>query len=165
MMDHIRKLFTLLPEAKIRGYKPGRFSFNVVGGRCEDCKGAGLRTVEMNYLPDVHVPCESCGGKRFNRETLEVRYKGKSISDVLDMTISEAYDFFESHPKLKIIIATLKDVGLGYISLGQPSTTLSGGKHNGLNLHQSSQEQTLEIPYTFSTNQLRDSTSKTLKCS
>ncbi|MAO47100.1 MAG: excinuclease ABC subunit A [Crocinitomicaceae bacterium] len=128
MMDHIRKLFTLLPEAKIRGYKPGRFSFNVVGGRCEDCKGAGLRTVEMNYLPDVHVPCESCGGKRFNRETLEVRYKGKSISDVLDMTISEAYDFFESHPKLKKIIATLKDVGLGYISLGQPSTTLSGGE-------------------------------------
>lgn len=128
MMDHIRKLFTLLPEAKIRGYKPGRFSFNVVGGRCEDCKGAGLRTVEMNYLPDVHVPCESCGGKRFNRETLEVRYKGKSISDVLDMTISEAYEFFDAHPKLKKIISTLKDVGLGYISLGQPSTTLSGGE-------------------------------------
>ena len=128
MMDHIRKLFTLLPESKIRGYKPGRFSFNVVGGRCEDCKGAGLRTVEMNYLPDVHVPCDSCGGKRFNRETLEVRYKGKSISDVLDMTISEAYDFFDAHPKLKKIISTLKDVGLGYISLGQPSTTLSGGE-------------------------------------
>ena len=128
MMDHIRKLFSLLPEAKIRGYKPGRFSFNVVGGRCEDCKGAGLRTVEMNYLPDVHVPCESCGGKRFNRETLEVRYKGKSISDVLDMTINEAFDFFESHPKLKKIISTLKDVGLGYITLGQPSTTLSGGE-------------------------------------
>ncbi|MEC7654676.1 MAG: excinuclease ABC subunit UvrA [Bacteroidota bacterium] len=128
MMDHIRKLFSLLPEAKIRGYKPGRFSFNVVGGRCEDCKGAGLRTIEMNYLPDVHVPCESCGGKRFNRETLEVRYKGKSISDVLDMTINEAFDFFESHPKLKKIISTLKDVGLGYITLGQPSTTLSGGE-------------------------------------
>lgn len=128
MMDHIRKLFSQLPEAKIRGYKPGRFSFNVVGGRCEDCKGAGLKTVEMNYLPDVHVPCESCGGKRFNRETLEVRYKGKSISDVLDMTINEAFDFFESHPKLKKIISTLKDVGLGYITLGQPSTTLSGGE-------------------------------------
>ena len=128
MMDHIRKLFALLPEAKIRGYKPGRFSFNVIGGRCEDCKGAGLRTIEMNYLPDVHVPCESCGGKRFNRETLEVRYKGKSISDVLDMTINEAFDFFESHPKLKKIISTLKDVGLGYITLGQPSTTLSGGE-------------------------------------
>ena len=128
MMDHIRKLFTLLPEAKIRGYKPGRFSFNVVGGRCEDCKGAGHRTVEMNYLPDVHIPCEACGGKRFNRETLEVRYKGKSISDVLDMTINEAFDFFESYPKLKKIINTLKDVGLGYITLGQPSTTLSGGE-------------------------------------
>ena len=128
MMDHIRKLFTLLPEAKIRGYKPGRFSFNVAGGRCEDCKGAGLRTVEMNYLPDVHVPCESCGGKRFNRETLEVRYKGKSISDVLDMTIDEAHEFFDAYPKLKKIISTLKDVGLGYISLGQPSTTLSGGE-------------------------------------
>ena len=128
IMGHIRKLFTLLPEAKIRGYKPGRFSFNVAGGRCEDCKGAGLRTVEMNYLPDVHVPCESCGGKRFNRETLEVRYKGKSISDVLDMTIDEAHDFFDAYPKLKKIISTLKDVGLGYISLGQPSTTLSGGE-------------------------------------
>ncbi|MBM71978.1 MAG: excinuclease ABC subunit A [Crocinitomicaceae bacterium] len=128
MMDHIRKLFTLLPEAKIRGYKPGRFSFNVVGGRCEDCKGAGLRTVEMNYLPDVYVPCVSCDGKRFNRETLEVRYKGKSISDVLAMTINEANEFFDAHPKLKKIISTLKDVGLGYITLGQPSTTLSGGE-------------------------------------
>ena len=108
MMDHIRKLFTLLPEAKIRGYKPGRFSFNVVGGRCEDCKGAGLRTVEMNYLPDVHVPCESCGGKRFNRESLEVRYTSKSISDVLDMTISEAYEFFDAHPKLKKIKSELE---------------------------------------------------------
>ncbi len=128
MMDYIRKLFALLPEAKIRGYKPGRFSFNVAGGRCEDCKGAGLRTVEMNYLPDVHVPCESCRGKRFNRETLEIRYKGKSISDVLDMTIDEAFDFFDAYPKLRKIISTLIDVGLGYISLGQPSTTLSGGE-------------------------------------
>ena len=128
MMDQVRKLFTLLPEAKIRGYKPGRFSFNVVGGRCEVCKGAGLRMVEMNYLPDVYVPCESCGGKRFNRETLEVRYKGKSISDVLAMTINEANEFFDAHPKLKKIISTLKDVGLGYVTLGQPSTTLSGGE-------------------------------------
>lgn len=128
IMDHIRKLFTLLPEARIRGYKPGRFSFNVAGGRCEDCKGAGMRTIEMNYLPDVLVPCESCNGKRFNRETLEVRYRGKSISDVLEMTVNESFDFFETYPKIKKIIGTLKDVGLGYISLGQPSTTLSGGE-------------------------------------
>ena len=128
VMDLIRKLFTLLPEAKIRGYKAGRFSFNVIGGRCEECKGAGVRTVEMNYLPNVHVPCDTCAGKRFNRETLEVRYGGKSISDVLDMTVNEATEFFEAHPKIKRIVSTLKDVGLGYISLGQPSTTLSGGE-------------------------------------
>jgi excinuclease ABC subunit A len=128
LMDLVRKLFTLLPEAKIRGYKPGRFSFNVIGGRCEDCKGAGVRTVEMNYLPDVHIPCDSCSGRRFNRETLEVRYKGKSISDILDMTVNEASEFFEAHPKIKRIVSTLKDVGLGYITLGQPSTTLSGGE-------------------------------------
>ena len=134
IMDHVRKLFTLLPEAKIRGYKPGRFSFNVVGGRCENCKGSGFKTIEMNYLPDVHVKCESCGGKRFNRETLEVRYKGKSISDILDMTINESFDFFESYPKIKRIISTLKDVGLGYVTLGQPSTTLSGGEAQRIKL-------------------------------
>jgi excinuclease ABC subunit A len=127
-MDHIRKLFTLLPESRIRGYKPGRFSFNVVGGRCEDCKGAGVRTVEMNFLPNVHVPCDTCLGRRFNRETLEVRYKGRSISDVLDMTVIEAAEFFDAYPKIKRIVTTLKDVGLGYIALGQPSTTLSGGE-------------------------------------
>nr|WP_157494081.1 excinuclease ABC subunit UvrA [Fulvivirga imtechensis] len=124
----IRSLFAELPEAKIRGYKPGRFSFNVKGGRCETCEGAGLRLIEMDFLPDVHVPCETCKGKRYNRETLEVRFKGKSISDVLEMTVEEAVDFFENQPKIVRKIKTLNDVGLGYISLGQHATTLSGGE-------------------------------------
>ncbi len=128
LFDDIRRLFAELPSARIRGYKPGRFSFNVSGGRCEHCKGAGLRTIEMNFLPDVYVQCEVCGGKRYNRETLEIRYKGKSIADVLDMTIDEAVDFFESMPKLYRKLKTLQDVGLGYITLGQQSTTLSGGE-------------------------------------
>lgn len=128
IFSEIRNLYAQLPEAKIRGYKPGRFSFNVSGGRCETCKGAGVRTIEMNFLPDVYVECETCGGKRYNRETLEVRYKGKSISDVLDMTIEQALEFFDSHPKTKRILKTLVDVGLGYITLGQQSTTLSGGE-------------------------------------
>ena len=126
--DDIRHLFAELPSARIRGYKPGRFSFNVSGGRCEHCKGAGLRTIEMNFLPDVYVQCEVCGGKRYNRETLEIRYKGKSISDVLDMTVDEAVEFFDAYPKLRRKLLALQDVGLGYITLGQQSTTLSGGE-------------------------------------
>ncbi|MCF8235125.1 MAG: excinuclease ABC subunit UvrA [Bacteroidales bacterium] len=128
VFDEIRKLFAQLPEAKIRGYKPGRFSFNVKGGRCETCKGAGLRVIEMNFLPDVYVHCETCNGQRYNRETLEVRYKGKSINDVLNLTINQAVDFFENIPAIIQKIKTLKDVGLGYITLGQSSTTLSGGE-------------------------------------
>jgi len=128
VFSDIRKLFAELPEAKIRGYKMGRFSFNVKGGRCEECKGGGVKTIEMNFLPDVYVQCPSCLGKRYNRETLEVRYKGKSISDVLDMTMEEAVDFFENIPSIKRRLKTIKDVGLGYIHLGQPSTTLSGGE-------------------------------------
>jgi excinuclease ABC subunit A len=128
VFSDIRNLFVLLPEAKIRGYKPGRFSFNVKGGRCETCQGAGMKVIEMNFLPDVAVPCEECGGRRYNRETLEVRYRGKSISDVLDMSIEEACDFFEHIPAIYRKIKTLNDVGLGYIRLGQSSTTLSGGE-------------------------------------
>ena len=128
VFSDIRSLFVGLPEAKIRGYKPGRFSFNVKGGRCEECKGNGYKSIEMNFLPDVMVPCEVCHGKRYNRETLEVRYKGKSIADVLDMTINRAVEFFENVPSILQKIKTIQDVGLGYIKLGQPSTTLSGGE-------------------------------------
>ncbi|MDR0363585.1 MAG: excinuclease ABC subunit UvrA [Bacteroidales bacterium] len=128
MFDEIRKLFISLPESKIRGYKPGRFSFNVVGGRCETCKGAGIQTISMNFLPDVYVVCPECHGKRYNRDTLEVRYKGRSISDVLDMTINQAVDFFEHIPSVMQKLRALQDVGLGYITLGQPSTLLSGGE-------------------------------------
>jgi len=130
----IRNLFVNLPEAKIRGYKPGRFSFNVVGGRCETCRGNGYKTIEMKFLPDVLVPCEDCQAKRFNRETLEVRFKGKSIADVLDMTINVAVEFFENQPQILHKIKTLQDVGLGYIRLGQPSTTLSGGENQRVKL-------------------------------
>ncbi|GAB2618589.1 excinuclease ABC subunit UvrA [Belliella aquatica] len=124
----IRALFTDLPESKIRGYKPGRFSFNVKGGRCEDCEGAGMKLIEMDFLPDVHIPCETCKGKRYNRETLEVRFKGKSISDVLDMTVEQAVEFFTFQPRILRRIQTLNEVGLGYITLGQHATTLSGGE-------------------------------------
>jgi excinuclease ABC subunit A len=128
MFSDIRTLFAELPESKIRGYKPGRFSFNVKGGRCETCEGAGMKKIEMEFLPDVHVPCETCKGKRFNRETLEIRFKGKSISDVLDMTVAEAIPFFEVQPKINRKVQILNDVGLGYITLGQHATTLSGGE-------------------------------------
>ena len=134
VFSEIRMLFTQLPESKARGYKLGRFSFNVKGGRCEECQGAGVKTIEMNFLPDVHVPCEVCKGKRYNRETLDVRYKGKSISDVLEMTIDEAVRFFEHIPKIARKINTLQDVGLGYIKLGQQSTTLSGGEAQRIKL-------------------------------
>ena len=128
VFSDIRNLYVALPESKIRGYKPGRFSFNVKGGRCETCQGAGMKVIEMNFLPDVQVPCEECGGRRYNRETLEVRYKGKSISDVLDMSIEDAVPFFEHIPSIYRKVKTLLDVGLGYITLGQSSTTLSGGE-------------------------------------
>ena len=128
VFDDIRKLFVQLPESKIRGYQPGRFSFNVKGGRCETCGGAGMKVIEMNFLPDVYVPCEACNGKRYNRETLEVKYKGKSISDVLEMNIDEAVEFFQGIPSIVHRIKTLQEVGLGYIRLGQQSTTLSGGE-------------------------------------
>ncbi len=134
VFSDIRNLFVNLPEAKIRGYKPGRFSFNVKGGRCETCGGNGYKTIEMNFLPDIQVPCEECHGKRYNRETLEVRFKGKSIADVLDMTINQAVEFFENMPDILRKIKTIQDVGLGYIKLGQPSTTLSGGESQRVKL-------------------------------
>ncbi len=134
VFSDIRNVFVSLPEAKIRGYKPGRFSFNTAGGRCETCGGNGYKTIEMNFLPDVYVPCETCGGKRYNKETLEVRFKGKSIADVLDMTINQAVDFFENQPSILNKIKTLQDVGLGYIKLGQSSTTLSGGESQRVKL-------------------------------
>lgn len=134
VFSDIRNLFTMLPESKIRAYQPGRFSFNVKGGRCEECQGAGVKTIEMNFLPDVYVRCDKCNGKRYNRETLEVRYKGKSISDVLDMTISQGVEFFESIPSISHKLKTLLEVGLGYVTLGQASTTLSGGESQRVKL-------------------------------
>ena len=134
VFSDIRNLFVDLPESKVRGYKPGRFSFNVSGGRCAPCKGNGYKTIEMNFLPDVLVPCEECHGKRYNRETLEVRFRGKSIADILDMTINMAVEFFENIPSILSKVKVLQDVGLGYIKLGQPSTTLSGGESQRVKL-------------------------------
>jgi len=126
--NHIRTLFAQLPNARIRGYGPGRFSFNVKGGRCETCKGDGIIKIEMHFLPDVYVTCEQCGGRRYSRETLEITYKGRNIADVLEMTVNEAEEFFRTVPKLRDILQTLQDVGLGYLKLGQQATTLSGGE-------------------------------------
>ena len=134
VFDMIRDLFAATPDAKAKGYKKGRFSFNVKGGRCENCHGDGIIKIEMNFLPDVYVPCEVCGGKRYNRETLDVKYKGKSIYDVLDMTVEEALTFFEAVPTIRRKIETLYEVGLSYIKLGQPSTTLSGGEAQRIKL-------------------------------
>jgi excinuclease ABC subunit A len=134
VFDEIRQLFAARPEAQIRGYKPGRFSFNVSGGKCETCSGAGVKVIEMNFLPDVLVDCESCNGKRYNPETLEVRFKGRSIYDVLEMPIEEAVEFFSSIPKIHRILKTLLSVGMGYVKLGQPSTTLSGGEAQRIKL-------------------------------
>jgi excinuclease ABC subunit A len=130
----IRELFSSLKDSKIRGYKPGRFSFNVKGGRCEACSGEGIIKIEMHFLPDIYVPCEVCKGRRFNRETLDIKYKGKNIADILDMTVNEAADFFTNHPKIRHKLETLKQVGLGYIKLGQQATTLSGGEAQRIKL-------------------------------
>jgi len=134
VFTEIRNLYAMLPESKIRAYTAGRFSFNVKGGRCESCRGAGLQTIEMNFLPNVYVECKECRGQRYNRETLEVKFKGKSINDVLNMTINQALVFFDSIPKIKKILQTLQKVGLGYIKLGQSSTTLSGGESQRVKL-------------------------------
>ena len=134
MFDHVRKLFAQVPEARLRGYQPGRFSFNVRGGRCENCAGDGQIKIEMHFLPDVYVTCEVCKGRRYNRETLEVKYKGRSISDVLEMSVEEALEFFQNIPPIKRHMQTLSDVGLGYVKLGQPAPTLSGGEAQRIKL-------------------------------
>jgi len=134
LFTELRNLFAMTPEAKIRGYKRSRFSFNVPGGRCEECRGAGSKKIEMHFLPDVYVTCDRCGGKRYNKETLEVRYRGKNIADFLEMTVSEAYEYLKAHPKLKSKLGILKRVGLGYLRLGQPAPHLSGGEAQRIKL-------------------------------
>lgn len=161
VFSDIRNLFVGLPEAKIRGYKPGRFSFNVSGGRCEACNGNGYKTIEMNFLPDVLVPCEVCGGRRYNRETLEVRFKGKSIADVLDMTINQAVEFFAATPSILNKIKVLQEIGLGYIKLGQPSSTLSGGENQRVKLATELSKRDTGRTCSFSTNRPQGFISKT----
>lgn len=150
----IRELFAKTNDAKAKGYTAGRFSFNVKGGRCEACQGDGILRIEMHFLPDVYVPCEVCKGKRYNRETLAVEYKGKSIYDVLEMTVDEGVVFFENHPKIARKLKTLQEVGLGYLKIGQPATTLSGGKHSVSNLQQNFPNVPPEEPFIFWTNRL-----------
>ena len=161
LFTHVRELYSLTPEAKVRGYKPGRFSFNVRGGRCETCKGDGQIKIEMHFLPDVYVPCETCHGRRYNRETLEVRFKGKSIADVLEMSVEEALEFFAKIPKIRRRLQTLHDVGLDYIRLGQPATTLSGGEAQRVKLARSSRRSPRAGRSTSSTSRRRASTSRT----
>ena len=160
----IRELFTQLPDAKMRGYGPGRFSFNVKGGRCEACQGDGLVKIEMHFLPDVYVPCEVCKGRRYNRETLEVRYKGRSIADVLDLTVADALDFFANQRRIAEKLELLNDVGLGYIHLGQAATTLSAARRNGSSWPPSWPSATPAGPCTSSTSRRPVSTSRTSGC-
>ena len=145
LFTDIRALFAELPQSKVMGYKPGRFSFNVKGGRCEECMGAGVKTIEMSFLPDVYVKCDTCGGRRYNRETLAVKYKGKSISEVLDMTINRAAEFFENVPKILKKLRALQNVGMGYVTLGQAATTLSGGEAQRTELAKTDTGKTLYI--------------------
>ena len=161
LFDHIRELYAPTPDAKVRGYKPGRFSFNVKGGRCETCQGDGTIKIEMHFLPDVYVPCEVCKGKRYNRETLEVRFKGKSIADVLEMPVEEALEFFAKIPKLRRRLQTLHDVGLDYVRLGQPATTLSGGEAQRVKLATELRRSPRAARSTCSTSRRRACTSPT----
>jgi excinuclease ABC subunit A len=160
----IRELFAQLPEARMRGYGPGRFSFNVKGGRCESCEGDGLVKIEMHFLPDVYVPCEVCKGRRYNRETMEVRYKGRSIAEVLDLTVADALDFFSAQGRIREKLELLNDVGLGYLHLGQSATTLSGGRRSGSSSPPSSPSGTRGGRSTSSTSRPPGCTSRTCAC-